>query len=290
MGLHALFLSRMFHIPLVGSYHTQLPESVVSKVEQFLKKVKWLEKRASQNMEQLTWNYLKVYYGQCSLLITHSASSKEELSKKFEKPVQVLFRGVDTQQFNPRFKTKYFKKWYGVKTAALFVGNLSADKNLDFLIEVFKGLPEVKLFVVGDGDLRKELEGKIDAEFIGHKKGNALSKMYANCDFFVYPSWNVSGGVLLEAMASGLPVVITSKSGAQELVKDGINGFIVNPSIKEFSEKVKILTYSERIRKKMSDKAKEFAKTRDWNTLFVELFKVYEETRAHSLVVMKEIP
>ena len=290
MGLNALFLSKLLKIPLIGSYHTHLPEYVASRVSHFLQKVKWLEKKVPQNLEQLTWQFMKMYYNRCNLVLAPSETTKKELIKWLKPNIEIFSQGVDVQQFNPRFRTKYFKKWYGIKTAALYVGRLVPEKNLDLLVEIFKQLPEVRLFVVGDGPYRKELEGKIDAEFLGYKKGTMLSKIYANCDFFVFPSTtDAFGNVVLEAMASGLPVIVTNKGGPQMLVKDGSNGFIVNPSAKEFSEKVKILTYSGRIRKKMSKKARDFASKQDWNVVFENLFKTYENTRAHSLAVMRDI-
>ena len=291
MGLNALFLAKMFKIPLIGSYHTHLPEYVASRVSHFLQRVKWLEKRTSQSLEQLTWNYMKAYYNRCNLILTLSETTKKELVKRLKPKIEIFPTGVDAQQFNPRYRTKYFKKWYDVKTAALYVGRLVPEKNLDLLVEVFKNLPEVKLFIIGDGPYRRELEEKIDAEFLGYKKGVILSKFYANCDFFVFPSiTDALGVVVLEAMASELPVIVTNKGGPQELVKDGSTGFIVNPTEKEFSEKVKILTYSGRIRKKMGKKARDLALKHDWNTIFTDLFKIYEKERAHSLAVMKEIP
>ena len=291
MGLNALFIAKMFKIPLLGSYHTHLPEYVASRVSHFLQRVKWLEKRSSHNLEQITWQYMKAYYNRCSIVLAPSETTKKELSKWLKPKIEIFSRGVDAQQFNPRYRTKYFKKWYDIKTAALYAGRLVPEKNLDLLVEVFKNLPEVRLFIVGDGPYRKELEEKIDAEFLGYKKGAILSKIYANCDFFVFPSTSDAfGNVVLEAMASGLPVIVTNKGGTQELVKDGATGFIVNPNAKEFSEKVKILTYSGRIRKKMSKKARDIASKRDWNKVFEELFKTYERERAHSLAVMKDIP
>ncbi len=275
MGLNALCISRLFKIPLIGVYHTDLPVYVKNRAEKISKEIKWPDKNASKGWEDAVWNFMKIYYNRCKLVLVPSEFTKKILEKKFVKTkIGIFSRGIDTAKFNPKFEDKSFKREYKIK--ALYVGRLSVEKNLDLLIKCFKDLKDVKLIIVGDGPYKKEIENKIDAEFLGFLKGKKLSEIYASCSFFVFPSISDTfGNVVLEAMASGLPVIVMNKGGQRELVQNRKNGFIVKNSVKEFKEKVKLLTKNEKLRKMMGINARKSALERNWDNVFNRLFEDY---------------
>ncbi|KAJ9476987.1 Glycosyltransferase [Pseudozyma hubeiensis] len=125
------------------------------------------------------------------------------------------------------------------KTVVLYVGRISWEKNLRLLIEAFKLLPtsvrsKAKLVFVGDGPARGDLTRlcnklELDASFMGHQKGSRLAAMYASASIFAFPSFTETfGQVVLEALASGLPVVGLHAEGTSDLVSHGRTGLLLD--------------------------------------------------------------
>ena len=125
------------------------------------------------------------------------------------------------------------------KTVILYVGRISWEKNIRLLIEAFKLLPaavrtNAKLVFVGDGPARGDLtrlctKYGLDATFMGHQKGKRLAAMYASSSVFAFPSFTETfGQVVLEALASGLPVVGLHAEGTSDLVSHGRTGLLLD--------------------------------------------------------------
>jgi glycosyltransferase involved in cell wall biosynthesis len=119
---------------------------------------------------------------------------------------------------------------------ALYVGRLSREKSLDRLLAGFqlvrREVPDATLLLVGDGPLRRELEGAGCPGLVvaGAITGDALATVYASADVFVFPSETETfGNVVIEAQASGLPVVVADRGAAQEHVVEGVTGFLRDP-------------------------------------------------------------
>jgi len=148
----------------------------------------------------------------------------------------VISMGVDTTKFGKKYYVPdYFRQ--GEKKVVLFVGRLAEKKGVTYLIEAMKDI-EAILVIVGDGPLKKELEEqalpiKEKVKFLGAKTHDELKTIYASADIFVAPSVTAKDGdmegmptTIMEAMASGLPVVSTRSSGIMQLIRDGVNGFL----------------------------------------------------------------
>lgn len=125
------------------------------------------------------------------------------------------------------------------KAIVLYVGRLSWEKNLKLLVEAYRQLPDdarsqSKPIFVGDGPARAELTRMcarqgLDATFMGHHKGTKLAALFASASFFAFPSYTETfGQVVLEAMASGLPVVGLKAPGTADLVQDGYTGVLLD--------------------------------------------------------------
>ncbi|KAK4050274.1 hypothetical protein OIV83_003595 [Microbotryomycetes sp. JL201] len=129
------------------------------------------------------------------------------------------------------------------KIVMLYVGRISWEKNLRLLVEAFRGLekpdvagsrPACTLVFVGDGPARPELEQLcatygLDAVFMGYRKGQELAACFASADIFAFPSWTETfGQVVLESLASGLPVVGLRAEGVCDLVKHGETGLLLD--------------------------------------------------------------
>jgi len=170
------------------------------------------------------------------LVVNQSLKSKVlELGIKSEK-IYVTPNAVDVEKFNPNGKKLPFDiEITPDKPSILFVGNLVHQKGLRYLLAAKKQMDsDVELLIVGDGPLRHDLEKKVvddqieDVVFVGARRD--VDQIMPSADLFVLPS--ISEGfpiTLLEAMASGLPVVATDVGGVGEVVADGV-GILVKPS------------------------------------------------------------
>ncbi len=148
----------------------------------------------------------------------------------------VISMGVDTSKFGRQYYVSdYFKQ--GNKKVVLFVGRLAEKKGVTYLIEAMKQI-DAMLVIVGDGPMKETLkkqaeEIKDKVVFLGAKTHDELKILYASADIFVAPSITARDGdqeglptVILEAMASGLPVVGSNSGGISQLIKNGVNGLL----------------------------------------------------------------
>jgi glycosyltransferase involved in cell wall biosynthesis len=146
-------------------------------------------------------------------------------------------RGVDQHRFSPTFRTPALRNQIGASgmPILLYVGRLAKEKNLDDLVEAARCLEQradrFKLVIVGDGPMRRELRDCLpNAHFTGYLHGNELARWYASADIFVLPSTiETFGNVVLEAFASGLPVVGVDRGGVRELITHRVNGLLAPP-------------------------------------------------------------
>ncbi|TAM93487.1 MAG: glycosyltransferase family 1 protein [Rhodanobacteraceae bacterium] len=150
--------------------------------------------------------------------------------------VRKLRRGVDTTLFSPERRDPTLRRHWGVDNATpvmAYVGRIAAEKGLGLALQAYRALqtrvPGARMVMVGDGPQRVALaEAYPDAIFVGTKHGEELATYYASADIFLFPSLTETfGNVVLEAMASGLPVVAFDRAAAQEHVANGISGLVV---------------------------------------------------------------
>jgi glycosyltransferase involved in cell wall biosynthesis len=226
MGLAALLASRILKLPIHGTYHTQIP--------QYAKQL-----TGDDQMEELVWKYTIWYYNQMDTVFAPSQATADELAAKGvnKDKITVYPRGVDTALYHPAKKNGFLKSrgiWDGVNL--LYAGRLSKEKNLDLLVEAFKLLSKksdrFNLILAGDGpmvgDLKESLRGE-RAVFTGFLTCEELACCYASCDLFVFPSLtDTFGNVVMEAQASGLPVIVGNAGGPRENVIHGETGLILD--------------------------------------------------------------
>jgi glycosyltransferase involved in cell wall biosynthesis len=116
----------------------------------------------------------------------------------------------------------------------LYVGRLSAEKEIDRIKLVLEAIPEARLALVGDGPYRQELEkhfANTSTCFAGYMVGQELASAFASADAFIFPSRTETLGlVLLEAMAAGCPVVAARSGGIPDIVQEGVNGYLFDPT------------------------------------------------------------
>jgi glycosyltransferase involved in cell wall biosynthesis len=147
-------------------------------------------------------------------------------------------RGVDTETFHPSLVSQEMRsrlsQGHPESPILLYVGRLSAEKEIERIKPVLEAIPNARLALVGDGPHRSALEKHFagtPTHFVGYLTGKELGAAFASSDAFVFPSRTETLGlVLLEAMAAGCPVVAARSGGIPDIVTDGVNGYLFNPA------------------------------------------------------------
>ncbi|MFP4444623.1 MAG: glycosyltransferase [Desulfosudaceae bacterium] len=227
MGLTALAVARILNLPFNGTYHTSLPQTVGSLT-------------GDGQTEKMFWKYLIWFYGQMERIYVPSAMTSRELIAKGLPEDKIIVHpwGVDIENFHPGKRNGFFAERYRIPESMLkliYVGRVSREKNLQVFEEMMRQIHHVRkdvcLIVVGEGpyleDLRTALAG-LPVIFTGYLTGEDLARAYASGDIFLFPSTiDTMGNVVIEAQASGLPVIVTDQGGPQENLIDRQTGYVV---------------------------------------------------------------
>jgi glycosyltransferase involved in cell wall biosynthesis len=220
MGLAGLLAANVLGLRTSAIYHTDFPQYA-----RFLSEDDPL-------VEGMAWNYMHWFYSQMDRVYVNSQSYLERWVDKglAREKLAILPRGLDTELFSTSHRKEDFWKKRGAKgKVALYVGRISKEKELDFLARVATGMGKneaISFAFVGEGPFLEELKRKVpQGIFTGVLRGEALSQAYASADLFVFPSTtDTYGNVVVEAMASGLPVVVSDQGGPSELLRDSQDG------------------------------------------------------------------
>ncbi|GAA6210771.1 glycosyltransferase family 1 protein [Hyphomicrobiales bacterium 4NK60-0047b] len=185
------------------SYHTRFPEYVTERVPLPL---------------SFIYKFVRTFHNAGDGIMVATKSLQNELSLRGFRPLRTWTRGVNTDMFRPRCC-----RIFGEKQVALYVGRVAPEKNLDAFLKLDLDVNKV---VVGDGPYLKYLQKTYkDVIFTGAKEGEDLAECYSSGDVFVFPSkTDTFGIVLLEAMASGVPVAAYPVTGPIDVVEDGVTG------------------------------------------------------------------
>lgn len=227
LGLGGLFFAKAMKLPLIASYHTHLP--------------KYLQHYGLGFLEGTMWELIKTAHNSAALNLCTSTAMVEELKSHGVEVVDLWQRGVDTEQFHPRFRSEEMRvrltQGHPQDRLLLYVGRLSAEKEIQRILPVLQAIPGTRLALVGDGPYRPELEQIFmgsPTHFVGYLQGDDLAMAFASSDVFLFPSRTETLGlVLLEAMAAGCPVVAANAGGIPDIVTDGVNGFLFDPETEE---------------------------------------------------------
>lgn len=224
LGVSAFFFSSRQRVPLIVSYHTHLP--------------KYLTYYRLGSLEGLLWWCMREGYNRADLRLATSHAMQGELEAQGIRRVHLWRRGVDTELFHPSRRSQAMRErltqGHPEEKLLLYIGRLSAEKEVERCRDVLEALPGVRLAMVGDGPHREKLEqyfAGYPAYFAGFLKGEELAAAYASGDAFLLPSKTETLGlVLLEAMAAGCPVVTPKAGGTADIVQDGVTGHLYDPA------------------------------------------------------------
>ncbi len=257
LGLQAIIHSKLLGAPLVGTFHTFFPN------REYLKHAglsNWL-------FHKIAWLYSKFFYNRCRLISCPSKGAKNELlHHNFRSRIIVVSNGIDLDLFGQSENDKTLHNRGNDKDLILYVGRIAHEKNIIFMIDCFRKVversPKTKLLIVGDGPQMDELKERISGHSLednviitGEIQHSALSKssIFESCKLFITASFTETQGITtLEAQANNLVCVGVDSTGTNELIKDGVNGYVVKKNDKDgFASKVLTLLSDEALYNKM---------------------------------------
>lgn len=224
LGAAAMLAARRLGLPLTADFRTNF---------HCYSRHYWLG-----GLEPLVCRYLRALHNRADCTFVPLRRVALDLAARGFVRTEVVGRGVDTALFCPTRRSAALRERWGAAAddpVLLYVGRLAREKNVALALHAFNMLrylrPRARMVVVGDGPLRPRLQREFPAvRFAGNRRGEDLAGHYASADLFAFPSESETfGNVVLEALASGLPVVGFEHAAVAEHVRDGCNGGVVPP-------------------------------------------------------------
>ena len=268
IGITALLAGKTLGLRTSGIYHTDFPQYVrILTDDNFL--------------ETLTWNYMKWFYEQLDMLYVNSEGYRRAWTDRgiAADKIRILPRGLDTTLFHPSRRDPVFWQKRGVPAGAtvlLYVGRVSKEKDLDMIVAAWRRMKgeagrasenRLALAFVGDGPHLAELRTQVpDAVFTGVLAGLDLARAFASADVFLFPSTtDTFGNVILEALASGVPCVVSDQGGPRDLIVHGTTGYITRAlDVADFAAHVEKIAHDPARRQAMAVEAHRAVQDRDW--------------------------
>jgi glycosyltransferase involved in cell wall biosynthesis len=292
VGMLGAGLAHHLKLPLAASWHTNVHEYLARRSSWFLR---LLPKRQSdatgQKIEDMTMAVAARFYSMAQVLYAPNPELCRLLERTAGRPCYLMPRGVDAELFHPEKRKRDPEDRDQVLG---FVGRLSVEKNVALLAQVQEelegmGHKSFRFLIVGHGGEEGWLRERLPrAEFPGVLRGEELSTAYANMDLFVFPSHtDTFGNVVLEALASGVPAIVTPDGGPCTIVRDGETGRIVPDG--EFAAAVAGVLADPEKHAEMRQAARAYALTASWDSVFEGVYAGYEtilpqvEWAAHNL-------
>jgi phosphatidylinositol alpha 1,6-mannosyltransferase len=280
LGIMGALAAHQLGIPLAASWHTNIHEYAELRAAKLLRGLPGSWSAAlGEGIRKGSFAATARFYKIARILFAPNQELVELLGKSTNKPCTLMGRGVDTALFAAG---KRDSDRASSPFTIGFVGRLTVEKNVCFLVELEQGLlasglKDFRFLIVGQGALESWLRENLqNADFAGVLRGEALARAYANMDVFAFPSrTDTFGNVVLEALASGVPAVVTNEGGPKFIVRHGETGFIAADSA-EFSAAVRRIAGRPALLLKMRKAARQSALAVSWDAVFESVYSAYE--------------
>ena len=279
LGLMGAYFAGRLEIPLAASWHTNLHEYAGRRMG-------WLRPHlpprsmavAQRSVEASTLWLTAQLYRRAAVLFAPNRELCAMLERVTGRRGNLMQRGVDTELFTPERRTRRANDG---RLVLGYVGRLSIEKNVALLARVerelaARGVRGVEFVIAGHGGeeaaLRRAL---VRAKFAGVLRGEALATAYADMDLLVFPSHtDTFGNVVLEALASGVPAVVTPDGGPKYIVDDGVTGVVAEDD--GFSAAIAAVAQSPARLGEMRAAARTYALGCSWDAVFDRVYAGYE--------------
>jgi phosphatidylinositol alpha 1,6-mannosyltransferase len=272
VGLAGRAASRALGVPLVTSYHTSFSE--------------YLRHYKLSALDAVAWPFLRWFHNSGVRTFAPSQMVKAQLGARGFRDVRVWSRGVDPMRFHPRFRTREMRAAMGADDDAIviaYVGRLAPEKGIHVALEGLRDVvathgSRVRIAIAGDGpdEARCRENAPEGTWFAGALHAEELSSFYASADMLVFPSTTETfGNVVLEAMASGVPVVAPDVGATLELANAHTAALFRAGNASSLAEAVSALIHNPTRRHRLRAAALAHASTRRWDGVWDALINEY---------------
>jgi glycosyltransferase involved in cell wall biosynthesis len=272
LGAGGIYYAQHLKVPLVASYHT----NVATYARYY---------RLGFLVNATRW-WTRQLHNRAEINLCTSEATMEYLLGEGIKRVRLWPQGVDARRFHPAKASKRWRKrlsaGHPYDRLLIYVGRLAPEKGIERLVVVLREVPGTRLAIVGDGPARRDLEREFACTptvFTGLLQGEDLAAAYASADAFLFPSTTETLGIaMLEALASGLPVVAARGGASHEVVSEGRNGLLYDAdSASSLVTAVRRLFSDDESREALVRGARPAAEVRDWEYSTRALRGYYEQ-------------
>ena len=277
-GVAGALVARTMGLPLLGSYHTELTSYTALRSG---------EHSLAAAMEVA----VSAFYGACDVVLSPSSASDAALAHSGVSAERVMRwdRGVDTDRFDPELRDASLLP--SGRFNVLYSGRITREKGADLLADAFlrarESNPRLHLVLAGGGPEAQRLRERVGthATFLGWLTGAELARAYASADAFLFPSsTDTFGQVILEAQASGLPVIAIARGGPLSLVEHRLSGLLCEPDAKALASAIVELAGSPLLRRRLAATALAHVRGRTWEAALSRLADGYGRAlAAHEL-------
>jgi len=263
-GIEAWLLGRVLELPLVGSYHTELAAYAGLRT-------------GRDELQALAGMVLGAFYGACDVVLSPSPASDERLTQLGIVPDRIARwdRGVDLRRFDPALRAPGLLPG---EITVMYAGRLTKEKGVELLADAFLRArwrdPRLHLVLAGGGPEEEALRERLGdaATFLGWLDVDELARAYASADLFLFASQtDTFGQVILEAQASGLPVLAVAEGGPTSLIDHGETGLLISAEPDALAEAVVGLVQRPVLRERLIHAALNIVRTKTWEAALERL-------------------
>ncbi|MBN1567615.1 MAG: glycosyltransferase [Acidobacteria bacterium] len=292
VGLMGALLAHRLKIPLAASWHTNLHEYAEQRAKRLLAGLPGgLREVFGAKIRQMSLVALARFYHIPRILFAPNHELMDLLQRLTGKQCHLMSRGVDTKLFSPARRVRREAPF-----TIGYVGRITVEKSVGRLIDLEQellnsGIADFRFMIVGQGALEPHLREKLTrADFTGVLHGEKLAEAYAGMDAFVFPSrTDTFGNVVLEALASGVPAIVSDSGGPRFIVRHEETGFVVSRS-RDFSRYLSELMANPEMRQSMSLAARNYALSQSWDAVFDRLFGKYSQMLTADTAAPQDFP
>lgn len=270
LGWAAVRASRQLKLPVISDFHTNFHSySKYYRLGLFQKGIA---------------AFLRKLHNDTQTTLVPTDQMKDELHDYGYRGIEVVGRGVDTQRFSPQRRNLELRESWGVtedQLVVVYVGRIAPEKNIDLAVRAFEKIrdlrPDAKMVLVGDGPARKRLQVQFpNLIFAGMRTGTDLAEHYASGDVFFFPSITETfGNVVLEAMASGTPVLGYDYAAGRQYLEHGVSGMLAPYNDDAAYIQTALDLIVENRLAEMGQAARRVAESCTWNQIILDLERVY---------------
>jgi phosphatidylinositol alpha 1,6-mannosyltransferase len=278
LGIFGALFAWKMGVPLAASWHTNVHEYLARRMGGMTSLLpEQYGSRAERGIEAATLEATARFYRLAKVLFAPNRELCGMLEQATGKPCSLMRRGVDTELFSPARRSRNADG----RIVLGYVGRLSVEKNIALLGSLARelkamGIARAEFLVIGQGGDEALLRAQLpEARFAGVLRGAALAEAYADMDLFIFPSHtDTFGNVVLEALASGVPAIVTPDGGPKYIVSDGETGFVTEDA--GFSAAVAALVEDPERLTRMRCAARRYALGCSWDAVFGRVYEAYQ--------------